>query len=273
MASAAQKPALLFGDSITSGFWGVFFHSVYGPRLPPRPKAAGPGAAGPPSYHPYGLRLSERLGGGRLEVAPSPDVAGLVRCQNAAVEVRSFPGWPAERLLAPLQDALREGDYRCAVVLAGSNDIVFGGSPEDALESVERLHAACEAAGLRVLVLLPPDCDTAEFGAIIPAEAAASRKAALAQVSCSRVGLRGAASMRYTRLAIFEMPNAWPSPAAQLSDLIAARCREMGRPFVDLRRLLSMGEADLWDDCIHPSPLGSDKIGDAVFEAMLSSSL
>ena len=76
------------------------------------------------------------------------------------------------------------------------------------------------------------------------------------------------------------VPAAEAEPRRQAIVALAAalreRCEREGRPCVDLRAVLPLGRepaeqrrnAELWDDGLHFSPRGSDRVGDAVYEVM-----
>merc|ERR1711879_579316 len=109
-----------------------------------------------------------------------------------------------------------------------------GASVTTAAARVGLLIETCDAVGLPVVVALNPDGDLIHHG-LVPQGEGDERRARIAEL------------------------------AAQLKK----RCLSEGRPFVDLRSAIPMGSdaaeqagnAEWWDDCIHPSPRGSDKIG------------
>jgi len=179
---------------------------------------------------PYSVRLGHHLAN------DASDGAEGYRAALRYASVRAYSGWSAEELLPALRAALRERPWRAACILAGSNDVILAG--EDAatvLRRVARLHEACDTAGVPVVVMTLPDADLAHHG-MVPAEAADSRRKVLAQVA----------------------------------EGLTAVCRSKNpqrRCLSDVRDALPLS-AELFDDCMHPSPAGSDRIADTVYSTL-----
>lgn len=219
-------PVLCFGDSLTEGYHGVWPHPTFGPSN------KGTDEMLHVRLHPYSIRLGARLAA--ASGVPRESVHYGVSLRHA--EPRAYSGWTAAELLPRLRAALRGGPWRACVVLAGSNDVIGEGvTAEVAFARVAALHAACDACGVPVIVVTPPDCDTTYHG-MVPAD---ERKARRSELS-------------------------------ELARRILDSCRRDGRAVVDARAALPMddGHSELWDDAIHMSPLGSDCLGDAVFAAI-----
>ena len=84
-------------------------------------------------------------------------------------------------------------------------------------------------------------------------------------------------SSRSSRLpAHFGLQQATNQRLHSAAAALRERCEREGRPCVDLRAVLPLGRepaehrrnAELWDDGLHFSPRGSDRVGDAVYEVM-----
>jgi len=231
-ASAAVEPVLCFGDSLTEGYHNIWQHPVFGPSNPDDPAQEMTRLR----LHPYSIQL-----GARLAADAADDDAGYASALRYAC-CRAYSGWTAEELLPRLRRALDEGPWRACVLLAGDNDIIMqGASAATACRRVGALIDECDRAGVRCVVALNPDADLAHHG-MVPAAEAEPRREAI-------TGL--AAALR-------------------------ERCELEGRPCVDLRAVLPLGRepveqrrnAELWDDCLHFSPRGSDRVGDAVYEVL-----
>lgn len=219
-------PVLCFGDSITEGYHGIWGHPEFGPKEKPNGQELEH-----LRLHPYAIRLGALLAHSAGAV-PSADLCDYATSLRFA-EVRAWSGWTAEQLLPKLEALLRAGPWRCAVVLAGSNDIVLEGrSAEVALERVRALHACCRAAEVPVVAVVNPDCDTAHHGLVPPAEAG-ERREQLARL---------AEGVRQTEAAIADARQALPMDAVH---------------------------AALWDDSIHPSPEGQHALAEAVHAAII----
>lgn len=217
-------PVLCFGDSLTEGYLGVWPHPVYGPDN------AGTDELGDLRFHPYSIKL-----GARLANDVGAGAAGYAAALRFAT-CRACSGWTAQELLPELRAALREREWRAAVILAGSNDIIINGDGvSTALSRVLSLYAACEAAGVPVVAVTNPAADLKHHG-LVPVAEVATREAAIADLA---VG-------------------------------IAAACARDGRVVVDARQALVMDaeHLHLWDDSIHFSPVGSDCLADLVYEAL-----
>ena len=200
-------PVLCFGDSLTEGYHGVWTHPAYSP-------AANPNGDEIASVRlrPYSIRLGHRLAGDVGDAGEGYKASLRYAC------VRAYSGWTAEELLPALRAALREQPWRAACILAGSNDIILAG--EDAITArsrVERLHEACDAAGVPVVVLTNLDADLTHHG-MVPADQAATRRHALEE--------------------------------------LATVLGRSGRPIADVRAALPLSAAH-FDDCMHPSPEGA----------------
>ena len=230
--AAAVEPVLCFGDSLTEGYSNIWQHPVFGPSHPDDPAQE----MARLRFHPYSIQLGARLAADAGEAAGGYAAALRYAC------CRAYSGWTAEELLPRLCRALDEGPWRACVLLAGDNDIIMQGtSAATAYRRVGALIDECDRAGVRCVVALNPDADLAHNG-VVPAAEAEPRRQAIAAL---------AAALR-------------------------ERCEREGRPCVDLRAVLPLGRepaeqrrnAELWDDGLHFSPRGSDRVGDAVYEVM-----
>ena len=264
-----DAPVLCFGDSLTEGYHGVWIHPTYSPPSNPNDPAKETEAM---KLHPYALRLGDRLADqagddtpqrraryaccrawkpGQKFVEPTSTRAYAIRAEtDARVRDRSrdpsrkFPrrwnGWTAEDLKPMLARELRAGPWRCAVILAGSNDVVFGAAPDVALERIRALWRMCDAAGVPVVVVANPPADLTHHGWVTKGgtdfSCAAARTAAMAALGAT---VEQAAAGRPT---VAAMPQ---------DDAHAAH----------------------WDDCLHFSPAGSDALGDRVFAAIAAAGL
>jgi len=186
-------------------------------------------------YHPYAARLGARLA---QDAGQPPAVDAALRF----AECRAYSGWTALDLLPKLRAELAmPGRWRAVVILAGSNDVLLAGrTAAEALTHVGALHAACDDAKVPVVVIVNSGVDIAHF---TPVPAEKKEAAAKAMV--------------------------------ELSEGVAARAAEEGRAVVDARVLLPVDDAhaELWDDSLHYSPAGSQKLGDAVYEVLKAAGL
>lgn len=219
-------PVLCFGDSLTEGYHGVWIHPEFSPadRVP----FDGSGhEIGHVRFRPYGVRLGAAL---------ASDAADGAEGYKAALRyavTRAYSGFTAEALQPMLGAALRERPWRCACILAGTNDVVLeGADASTVLSRIEALHDACDQAGLPVIAVTLPDADLKHHGMVPPAEAE-ERRAVLAAVA----------------------------------EGIARSCRRRKRPLADARADLPLGP-ELYDDCLHPSPAGSDKLAECLYDAI-----
>ena len=233
----AVEPVLCFGDSLTEGYFNIWQHPIFGPDNPDDPAQEMTRLR----LHPYSIRL-----GARLAEDVADNAAGYASVLRYAC-CRAYSGWTAKELLPQLRRALGEGPWRACVILAGDNDIIIqGASAATACLRVGALIDECDRAGVRCVVALNPDADLAHNG-LVPADEAEQRREAISSL---------AAALR-------------------------ERCSREGRPCVDLRAVLPLGRdpveqrrnAELWDDSLHFTPRGSDRVGDAVYEIMRKHSL
>lgn len=215
-------PVLCFGDSLTEGYHGVWVHPEFSPKTNP-----GADEIGNILLRPYSIRLGHRL------AVDASDGAEGYRSALRYANVRAYSGFTAEELLPALRAALRERPWRCACILAGSNDVVLEGQAAPmVLERIARLHEACDAAGVPVIALTLPEADLAHHGLVPPGDAM-SRQAVLAEVA----------------------------------EGLAATCRASRRACADVRAALPLG-ATYFDDCMHPNAAGSDRIADTVYDVL-----
>lgn len=221
---------LCFGDSLTGGYHGVWKHPVYGPSNPGR------GELSVVKFHPYALKLGARL----ATTAAGTESEVFTGQSLAHAEAVHYSGWTASQLRPRLEAALKAGPWRACVILAGTNDVIFGVSAAEATARVAELYTLCERQGLPVIAISNPDCDTKWHGLVDPPRVQSCRAA-----------------------------------IAELAAGVARECAQRGHALVDGRAVLPMDEAHahLWDDSLHFSPQGSDILGDAVFEVMLRNGL
>ena len=216
---------LCFGDSITEGYFGIWPHATLAP--PDRP-ALPVDVEGHEHTalrtHPYSIRL------GQLLANDVGDGAGGYKASLRYARARAYSGWTAEGLLPVLCRSLREGPWRCAVLMAGVNDIIWEqASAATVLQRLEDLCCACEAVGVPVVVLTNPEADLGEF--FTAPEELAERTAALAAVADGVLRMR------------------------------------KRRAVADVRTALPL-QPEFFDDALHPSPAGSDKLAEVVFQTI-----
>lgn len=132
--SVAALRIVCYGDSLTAGFCN-------------RGR----------SFQPYGRTLSAILE--KLALPSSVSVCGL--CGKTARQMVEGLRWQTlndyldnkgpglERMLSDCRPDL-------AIILAGTNDLLRGASPESVLSDVRKLHASCHAAGVPTIALIPP---------------------------------------------------------------------------------------------------------------------
>lgn len=215
-------PVLCFGDSLTEGYFGVWAHPDFSP-----PTNTGGDEVANVRFRPYAVRLGYRL------AADAADADAGYKAALRYATTRAYSGWTAEELLPQLRAALRERPWRCACILAGSNDVVLEGADRDTvLSRVRALHAACEEAGVPVVAMTLPDADLKHHGLVPPAHAE-RRRQTLSDVSAE----------------------------------LARVCKARRTPLADVRRALPLC-AEHYDDCMHPSPSGSEVLAEAVYVAL-----
>ena len=215
-------PVLCFGDSITEGYHGVWQHPEFSPAA-----NTNENEISNVRFHPYAVRL------GHLLAADAADAAEGYKAALRYACVRAYSGWTAEELTPQLNAALRERPWRAACVLAGTNDAVLAGvDAATTLARIQRLHEACDAAGVPVVVLTPPDADLAHHG-LVPAEEAAQRRTVITEVA----------------------------------DGLIRTSKKSGRALADVRAALPLCAA-FFDDCLHPSPDGYDRMADVIHDAL-----
>mmetsp|Transcript_24551 Transcript_24551/g.76924 ORF Transcript_24551/g.76924 Transcript_24551/m.76924 type:complete len:261 (-) Transcript_24551:28-810(-) len=216
------RPVLCFGDSITEGYHNIWPHKTIAPQrtLPANVNRHEHAAL---LCHPYSIRL------GSLLADDVGDGAGGYKDSLRYARARAYSGWTAEELLPVLRRSLREGPWRCAVIMAGCNDILWrNASAATTLTHLEALYAACDEAGVPVVALSNTEADLGEF---FSGEQLAERTAALREVAAGVLQMRSK------------------------------------RAVADVRAALPLG-AQHFDDALHPSPAGSDRIAEAVFQAI-----
>ena len=171
---------------------------------------------------------------GHLLAADVGDEDGGYSSSLRYARARGFSGWTAEELLPELRRSLREGPWRCAVILAGVNDVLRDGIVDvpTLMSRIEALFRACDEAGVRVVALTPLECDMANHGWVAP-EHVAPRTEAL----------------------------------AQLAQAVKESCKRARRVCVDVRVSLPLSKEN-FDDAVHPTPAASAKIAQAVHSAM-----
>ena len=216
------------------------------------------------------LCIGDSLTGGYHNVWPHPELAPLRSAADASEELRRvrfhpyslrlgallaadaaeptegvaaalryarcmhFSGWTAEEMLPELRAALRERRWRCVCLLAGSNDIILHGvDAATVLGRIGALHRLVDEAGVPLVALTHLDADASHIGPVPRGEAAA-RRAAL----------------------------------GELARLHVAACRRERRALADTRSALPFG-SECFDDSMHPSPLGSDRIAELVHATMV----
>lgn len=186
-------------------------------------------------YYPYATRLGALLA---QDEGQPPGVDSALRF----AECRAYSGWTAADLLPKLRAELAApGRWRAVVVLAGGNDILLAGrTAAEALESVRALHTACDDAQVPLVVVVNSGVDMEHF-APVPSE----RKGLVAKAM------------------------------SELSEGLSAQAAREGRAVVDARSILPMdrAHAELWDDSLHYSPAGSQKLGDAVHRVLRAAGL
>jgi lysophospholipase L1-like esterase len=233
----APLPVLCFGDSLTEGYCGVWRHPRYSPESNPDDPQQETAAM---RLHPYCLKLGDLLADAAGDHTPQ-------RRARFAVH-RAWNGWTAEQLLPMLQRELRAGPWRCVVVLAGSNDVCGGAAAEVVLRRLRALWEACDSAGVRVVVVPTPPAALKYHGWVNPpGDAAGEAKAAERTAALAALG-----------------------------ELVAAAAAAEGRPVTPILRQgddLCTDHDWLWDDCLHLSPRGSDKLGELVFDAITAAGL
>lgn len=224
-ADPRVRPVLCFGDSITEGYAGIWPHPTFAPgrQLPSNVNANEHDAL---RLHPYSIRL------GQLLAADVGDGAGGYKDSLRYARVRAYSGWTSAELLPVLRCALREGPWRCAIIMAGVNDVVWeGASAATVLGRLEELYAACDEAGVPVIAMTNLDADVAGMGVGFSHSEAEEKSAAIAQLA------RGVLNLR--------------------------RRRAVG----DARAALPLS-AEHYDDSLHLSPAGSRKLAEVAFGAI-----
>ena len=229
-------PVLCFGDSLTEGYHGVWKHPRYSPAGNPDHPAEETVAM---RLHPYCLKLGDCLADAAGDGTPS-------RRARHAIH-RAWNGWTADELLAMLRRELMAGPWRCCVILAGSNDVVFGVSVEETLRRIRCLWKLCDEAGVPVVVVPNPPAALQYHGWVNPGtaegiERAAQRTKALIELG-KEVEKAAAAEKRPCTPIIYQGDD---------------ECRDNDQ---------------YWDDCLHFSPAGSDKLGQLVFTAITAAGL
>jgi len=226
--SNRSQPVLCFGDSITEGYHNIWPHEGVASHRKP---AADMNANEHKQLlcHPYAIRL------GQLLAADVCDGAGGYKDSLRYARARGYSGWTAQELLPVLRRALREGPWRCVVIMAGANDVLWeGASARTVLARLDELYEACDEAGVPVVALTNIELDFAELlsSGILPDEAArVERTETLAAVAGGVMQIKGR------------------------------------RVVADARAALPFGAA-FFDDAIHPSAAGSDRLGEVVFRAI-----
>jgi lysophospholipase L1-like esterase len=227
-ADPRSLPVLCFGDSITEGYYNVWAHPEFAPqRVEGRDSVQH--EVSNVRFRPYAVQL------GALLASDAGDAADGYKAALRYARARAYSGWTAVELLPELHRSLREGPWRCAVILAGCNDILMENPAAEVarvLSSLEQMYSACERAGVRVLALTPLDCDTEQHSCVPPQERDA-RRAALAAVA----------------------------------DGVRASCKRHGRACVDTRAWMPLC-AEHFDDSTHPSPAGYDRLATAIHAAI-----
>jgi lysophospholipase L1-like esterase len=127
---------LLYGDSNTAGF-----------------------VEGGTRFVPYGESLRTQLASAGIDCKIS--WCGL--CAYTAQEM-------ADRINAPfiqrrkglgidgkglMKCLTKDGGYDLVIIMAGTNDLLYGGSPQKALQGIIRLHAACHERGIPTVAIAP----------------------------------------------------------------------------------------------------------------------
>ena len=267
-ADQRAHPVLCFGDSISEGYHNIWPHGELAPHrsLPPDVEAHEHTAL---LCHPYSIRL------GQLLAADVGDGAGGYQSSLRYARVRAYSGWTAEQLLPVLCRSLSEGPWRCVVIMAGVNDVIkercvnrmrwtparphvglhaacmrrtrlthrsfnsrlASASAASILGRLEQLYAVCDAAGVPVVALTNLEADLGEF--FTPDEVPAMTDA-LDEVS------RGVLEMRSRRV---------------VADARAALPINLNLP-------PPPGEPRFFDDAVHLTPAGSDKLAELIFQAM-----
>ena len=230
-ADVRSYPVLCFGDSITEGYHNIWPHPT---NAPGRRNFPEDGSAWHAHEHsrlllkPYAIHL------GYLLAADVGDCDSGYSASLRYARARGFSGWTAEELLPELRRSLREGAWRCAVIMTGVNDVLRDGVVDvpTLLARIEQLFRACDEAGVRVVALTPLECDMANHGWVAPADVAPRQEA-----------------------------------LAQLAKAVKDLCKRQGRVCVDVRAALPLC-AENFDDAVHPTPAGSTKIAQAVHSAM-----
>ena len=218
------SPVLCFGDSITEGYHNIWPHPELAPHrsLPPDVDANEHMAL---LCHPYSIRL------GQLLAADVGDGAGGYLSSLRYARVRAYSGWTSEELLPVLTRSLREGNWRCAVLMAGVNDIIKErASASTILCRLEELCAVCEAVGVPVVLLTNLEADLGEF---FGPDDLTERKAALDELAS------GVLRMRTERRIVV----------------------------ADARAAIPFGP-EYFDDALHLKPMGSDKLAEVAFHAI-----
>ena len=166
-ADVRSYPVLCFGDSITEGYHNIWPHPT---NAPGRRNFPEDGSAWHAHEHsrlllkPYAIHL------GYLLAADVGDCDSGYSASLRYARARGFSGWTAEELLPELRRSLREGAWRCAVIMAGVNDVLRDGVVDvpTLLARIEQLFRACDEAGVRVVALTPLECDMANHGWVAP---------------------------------------------------------------------------------------------------------
>ena len=217
-------PVLCFGDSITEGYFNIWPHAKLAPQRPALPPNVNAHEHASLLCHPYSIRL------GQLLAHDVGDGAGGYKDSLRYARSRAYSGWTAEELLPMLRRSLREGPWRCVVIMAGVNDVIWRqASTATVLAHLEELYAACDEAGVPVIALTNLEADLGEFftDPIVLAE----RQKALADVA------EGVLQMRRRRVV------------------------------ADTRKEVPLND-DFFDDAVHPKPTGSVRLADCVFQAI-----
>ena len=187
------------------------------------------------SFHPYALRLGELLVG---------KAATVTDCLRKA-QALGYSGYTAQELLPELRRALRAGPWRAVVVCAGTNDVSRENVDEDEIyRRILALVSLCERWGVPVVVLPPLDCDLAW--------------------------------VKYVNPHVTREPKECERVLRRVAERILEHCRARGLPVVDTRRALPYdveAHGAMWDDTVHLSTAGSDKLGALVYDAVVRAGL
>mmetsp|Transcript_39606 Transcript_39606/g.109102 ORF Transcript_39606/g.109102 Transcript_39606/m.109102 type:complete len:427 (-) Transcript_39606:68-1348(-) len=127
---SGRPKILCYGDSMTAGFYNSGLQ-----------------------FSPYGETLAKRLPATVWVNGLSGYTATLMArsvSEKGLVDLTRHVGWGVKRILR------EKGPFDLMLIMAGTNDLLRGHSPDSAFEAVKALHTACHNMGVRTVALSVP---------------------------------------------------------------------------------------------------------------------